>query len=181
MHSEFLLTEDGGSGWVYVPIPVEHAPALMAFAARLVSGVFDDLPALVQPFADVSDEDEQAVAPPWTESDVRSFYRALDEPSRALLLALARREDPEIAIPAMELAKQLDMTAKGIGGLLGPMNRKARDEFGHEPLVESTIRRITKGDRRLLRRSLSMTSEHSALVRKANEPLRKRTRRPVRK
>ena len=129
--------------YVMVPVPEDHVGDVMQYVVRLMS---------------------QASIEPWDESSMEELFRDVDEPSRALLSAVAKESLSGKALPDAELTRTIELNWRETMGLLRELNDIARDD-GHPPLIiRRTISEPLPNGRTKDVRVLAMNEEIAKLV-----------------
>ena len=93
--------------YVMVPVPEEHVPEIMAAVLR------------VSRRAELED---------WDAESVDTYFRGLDEPSKALLSVIARSVVAEKPMSQVNVADALELSQREVLGIM----REANDEAGRQ-------------------------------------------------
>lgn len=143
--------------WVNVPVPDYFVSTVI----RQISDQLDD------EGADIADSDV-----PRSDEDGWVWFENLERAEQQLLRALAARGGDEVDSTAV--AEDMDMSTQELGGIVGPLNKRMRQERLRPPVRS---RQASVSGRRVKR--LSVDPDYLPFVRES-EPVRKvALRRPV--
>lgn len=101
--------------YVMVPVPEDQVREVMQYVLRLIN---------------------RASIEPWDEASLADFFDSVDEPTRALLSAVATATLRDRPINESEAVSAIQMNRREMIGIMRDVNDLARDS-GRQPLVQA--------------------------------------------
>lgn len=131
--------------YVMVPVPEDQVQEVMQFVLRLMA---------------------RAAVTPWDEQSLEALYADVDEPSRALLAAVADATIAGSPIDEQEAANTIQLNRRELAGIVRDVNEQAQ-EAGHPILLQRrSVSKVLPNGRTTEVRVLLMPDDIAPLVRR---------------
>ena len=129
--------------YIMVPVPEDHVVDVMQYVLRLIN---------------------QASIEPWDEGSLTDFFESVDEPTRALLSAVAAATLRDEPIPEPDAVSAIQMNRREMIGIMREVNDLARDT-GRQGLIQArTVDEVLANGRTREVRVLAMADDVARFV-----------------
>ncbi len=162
----------------HITLDLDDPPgaSVLAAVAKFVNELEDGVHARAE-LADGSSVDDSPDLLPWDQESAEALVREAaeaDDDGRTLELLnhLAQRHVAGKTVSSREVARALGIPTPSLAGVLGPLNKRAKNEYGRVAPIKRMIRRVSKDGKRISRSFLTMDEAFAAMVRQAATEVR---------
>ncbi len=134
--------------YVMVPVPEEHVQEAMEAILRIT---------------------RQALLTPWDDASIDEFFRAADEPSKALLSLIARATLAGKQLSQASVADALELSQREIVGMMREINDVARDDDRPAVLAHQEITETLPNGRTRTVAVITTTTEYAQFIQDAEK------------
>jgi hypothetical protein len=134
--------------YVMVPVPEEHVQEAMEAVLRIT---------------------RQGRLTPWDQTSIDAFFRAADEPSKALLSLIARATLAGRQLSQAGVADALELSQRDIVGMMREINDGARDEGRPAVLAHQEITETLPNGRTRMVAVITTTVEYAQFIQDAEK------------
>lgn len=115
---------------------------------------------------------DQSEVVPWDPKSVAVLVEEAieaedDGHTERLLKYMARSDIAGNRVSSRDVANELGMDSNTLAGVLGPLNKRAKNEHKRPAPIQRSLRKVTEGGVRASRSFLSMDREFAVMVRRA--------------
>lgn len=123
------------------------------------------------------DDDEEAPGQaeelaPWDQKGVNALVKEASEAddegrTLALLKHMARSDVAGETVRSRDVASALGIRTPSLAGVLGPLNKRAKNDYERPAPIQRRIRKVPKNGKRISLSFLTMDEDFAAMVREA--------------